>query len=392
MQKISLNRILFFFLSIGIIDIYFIMSSGYLSGDFSLVKSPNISFLEVIIIFINYIIPLIICRYFFNEKLNFISKREINILTIILIVKLILGIIFKYGIVGSEDNLPSLLRFVSALFGRINLNIILPVVLIFTKNRFKFLLLLCLIIAFSFRTQSLYPLFLTFLVVYLNLSKKLFLIASFIWIFFIFQGLSFVDYAYTVRDSLRSENKIPSYNSSELNQSLSRKLTGRISGISNFIIFKKEYNEIKQLAKKEEYSGAEYILYFFEPIISPLKKFFVNESSRSPTRLLTLHVDPSTGSNYSGSSYGVILGGFGSLYLFSKVDNIIISLLSIVFILLVIFGIKYLNRSFLNGIGNVILSLSVISALISMSPSEMFNILQTILILGILLKIRINGT
>jgi hypothetical protein len=177
-----------------------------------------------------------------------------------------------------------------------------------------------------------------------------------------------------------------------LNQSLSRKLTGRITGISNFIIFKKEYNEIKQLAKKEEYSGAEYILYFFEPIISPLKKFFVNESSRSPTRLLTLHVDPSTGSNYSGSSYGVILGGFGSLYLFSKVDNIIISLLSIVFILLVIFGIKYLNRSFLNGIGNVILSLSVISALISMSPSEMFNILQTILILGILLKIRINGT
>lgn len=392
MQKISLNRILFFFLSIGIIDIYFIISSGYLSGDFSLVKSPNISFSEVFIIFINYIIPLIICRYFFNKKLNFIPKREINILTIILIVKLILGIIFKYGIVGSEDNLPSLLRFVSALFGRINLNIILPIVLIFTKNRFKFFLLLCLIIAFSFRTQSLYPLFLTLLVVYLNLPKKLFFVASFVWIFIIFQGPSFIDYAYTLRDSLRSENKIPSYNSSELNQTLSRKLTGRITGISNFIIFKKEFNEIKQLAKKEEYSGAEYILNFCEPILSPIKKFFVNESSRSPTRLLTLHVDPSTGSNFSGNSYGLILGGFGSLYLFSKVDNIIISLLSIIFILLVLFLIKYLNTSFLNGIGNVILSLSVISALISMSPSEMFNILQTILILGILLKIRINGT
>jgi len=387
MQRISLNRLIAFYLIIGLLDVYLIITSSRLSGDFTSVKLPNMTVLEFIVLGINYLLPLILIKLLFPEKAVQTSTRTKKIIITVLVIKLGLGIIFKYGIVGGVDQLPIYLRIFASVIGRININIVLPLALLFLSKKKEIFLLFCLILLYSIRTQSLYPIFLSTIVIILNLPKNQLILVTVISTFFLFYGLSIIKYTWEIRDAIRTEQALPKFTTANLDKSIARRLTGRITGISNYIIFTKEFESIKRSSKIYDYNGLEYISAFFEPLFTPITKLFGDETNfKSPNKLFTNYVDP-----VSGDKYGVLLGGFGSILLYAGMHFIPLSIITLLFIIVTILFLKQLNLVFAKGLVNVIIGFSVMSALISMNPSELFNIIQSIIIIGVITRVKLKN-
>lgn len=383
MQQTTLNRILGFYLFIGILDILLISTNDYLSGDFYLVLKPNLGFLDYIIVGINYILPIALCFFLLRNEHNALNKKHYSIILFLTISKIFAGILFRYGAIGTSIDIPLIAKPFLMVLGRINLSILLPLLVINTNDRKIIIILSFLVLIYAVRIQSIFPVFILAISFYLSLPKKLILPFLLTFTILILKGTSLLNYAYSIRDSIRNNTEFNSEEIKEVNQAISRKAIGRITGISNFIIFKSEHKQILELGKTKNYIGTEFVSSFFASISSPISNSLNYRIIKNPNRLFTEYIDPK-----NGNSYGVILGGLGSLLIFSSIYSYIIPIFSLLFIVLCIIVLRKLSDYFLDSNADVILPISLISVLISMSSNEFFDLIQSVIILGLFLKLR----
>ena len=309
------------------------------------------------------------------------NKSTIQVIAAILFFKGLLAIFFNYGGVGISDSVPAAFKPFALLVGRINYDILIAALILNCRTRYAWIVLSVFVIIIAFSIKSFYPLFVLVASSIAILKPKTLFVLVVVSLMLAGNIIELINFSYALRSEGRS---ISNNNQVEViifdQEAVLRKVVGRITGSSNLLVLWTEYDAIKRSGYFDQYRSYSFVSAFVKPILDPLWPWY-RENVIEPSRYFTAYVDKN-----KSPSYGVILGGVVSLALvfsFGTIGSVLVQLLFLIVILGLALGLEHVffSRSMLP-----FLFIPLLGAVISGSPSELFNAVQSIFLLGILLK------
>jgi hypothetical protein len=346
-----------------------------------MVKRPVLTSFVVVVVIANLLVPLYLIKRIFLQTFRPIRTSTMKVIAAVLVFKGLLAIFFNYGGVGISASVPAGLKPFAFLVGRINYDILIVALILNLRKRLTLIVLSLFVIIIAFSIKSFYPLFILVTSSIAILKPKTLFVLFLVSLILAGNILEIINYSYALRSEGRANSMSYQVEVESIDQeALLRKITGRITGTSNLLILWTEYEAIRKSQYFNDYNSYSFIAAFVKPILDPLWPWY-KENVFEPSRYFTSYVDRS-----NSPSYGVILGGITSSVLLFSMGSLVSVPIQLLFLIMIFGLVLSLERMFFSRRMLPFLFIPLLGAVISGSPSELFNVVQSIFLLGLLLK------